>query len=195
MATANLGPDYDLGQRLSSLEKQVASLQTRDWLQNASIGAGGLVVNGGGSINVEGTGAVYVDGLKLSALSPGSVGGSASNFPVTTTSTVVYSATVTVPPGYTTALVMSVCQADIWNPTSQSIIAYSSTGIAGPNGAESDATVGPSTAATLTPAAIQSVAVSGMASFPISVSVRASTALPASSSNVGTVNAIIMFVA
>jgi Chaperone of endosialidase len=50
----NLGPEYDLAKRISDLEKQVAGLGTRDVLQNASIGAGGLTITNGGTLTVDG---------------------------------------------------------------------------------------------------------------------------------------------
>lgn len=54
MGRASLGPDYDLGQRISDLERAVRGLSTRDVLQNASIGAGGLTIKNGGSLTVDG---------------------------------------------------------------------------------------------------------------------------------------------
>jgi len=59
MVGANLGPDYDLAKRISDLEILVRGLSTRDVLQNASIGAGGITVNGG-SIIVTGTGSIQL---------------------------------------------------------------------------------------------------------------------------------------
>lgn len=65
----NLGPDHDLAIRLSTMESNIAALQTRDVLQNASIGAGGLTVNGGaiiitgaGSLAITGTGSFTTNG-------------------------------------------------------------------------------------------------------------------------------------
>jgi len=65
----NLGPDHDLALRLTTLESNVAALQTRDVLQNASIGVGGLTVNGGtititggGSLVIQGTGTFTTNG-------------------------------------------------------------------------------------------------------------------------------------
>jgi hypothetical protein len=70
----NLGPDHDLALRLTNLESNVAALNTRDVLQNASIGAGGITVNGGkilitngGSIEVDGTGVITLPTGTLSA--------------------------------------------------------------------------------------------------------------------------------
>lgn len=54
MAVASLGPEYDLAKRISDLESIVRGLQTRDVLQNASIGAGGLTILNGGSLTVDG---------------------------------------------------------------------------------------------------------------------------------------------
>lgn len=61
MANANLGPDYDLAKRLSKIEHDIAALNNRDVLQNASIGIGGLTVTGG-SINITGGGQLNVSG-------------------------------------------------------------------------------------------------------------------------------------
>lgn len=62
MAGANLGPDFDLAKRITHLEDQISRLNNRDVLQNASIGAGGLTVNSGGSIQILGGGSLSVSG-------------------------------------------------------------------------------------------------------------------------------------
>ncbi|MGE0399950.1 MAG: tail fiber domain-containing protein [Kofleriaceae bacterium] len=49
-----LGPEFALAKRLSTLEGIVRGLSTRDVLQNASIGAGGLTITDGGSLTVDG---------------------------------------------------------------------------------------------------------------------------------------------
>ena len=54
MAVGQLGPEHDLAKRISDLEAIVRGLQTRDVLQNASIGAGGLRITAGGSLTVDG---------------------------------------------------------------------------------------------------------------------------------------------
>jgi hypothetical protein len=59
---ADLGPSYELAKRLSTLEDLVRNLSTRDVLQNASIGAGGITVTNGGSIVITGTGSIVVSG-------------------------------------------------------------------------------------------------------------------------------------
>lgn len=61
MALPNLGPNYDLPKRLQLLEQQVQALSTRDVLQNAAIGIGGLTVTGG-SIDITGGGSLTVSG-------------------------------------------------------------------------------------------------------------------------------------
>ena len=107
MTAVRLGPDHDLAKRLSTLEQKVQQLFTRDLLQNASIGAGGLVVQGGGSITVQdggsiavnGTGNVAVDGIKLTSVVPGSVGQTASGWAVGTTTATPLTLDLTVPPG------------------------------------------------------------------------------------------------
>ena len=60
MGIPNLGPNHDLAIRLSSADIATQRLSTRDVLQNASIGAGGLLVYGGGSITITGTGTLNV---------------------------------------------------------------------------------------------------------------------------------------
>lgn len=62
MAGTNLGPDMDLAKRLSDMERAIMDLQTRDVLQNASIGENGLLVYGGGSITVQDGGSIIVLG-------------------------------------------------------------------------------------------------------------------------------------
>ena len=54
--TIELGHGEDLGARLAELERRVQGLLTQDVLQNASIGAGGITVNGAGGITVTGGG-------------------------------------------------------------------------------------------------------------------------------------------
>lgn len=142
MVNANYGPAYDLGQRLSNIEKQLAQLQTRDVLINASITQGGLTVEGdgsimvngtgsidvsgggsvdvtgGGSVNVSGTGRVFVDGLELSAVSPAAANAFASGYSVPTSYTTVASASVPVPAGYGTAQVLGISYANFANGAS-----------------------------------------------------------------------------
>lgn len=60
MVGANLSPKHDLGKRLKKLDDQRNQLNTRDILQNASIGAGGITVYGG-SIRVIGGGSISLD--------------------------------------------------------------------------------------------------------------------------------------
>ena len=202
MAGINLGPDHALAIRLQQMEDAIKELSTRDVLQNASIGQGGLTVNGtgsinvtgGGSINVTGGGTVNVNGLPLSSLVPASEGASQSNFAIGTTAAVVCSTTVTVPAGYGTALIMSVNQADVYNSTGGATYVYASVGINGTPGAESDGSAPAGAAVTLTPAAIRSLDVSGLTSFTIDCRVHAGVAIAASAGNTATVNAIVLFI-
>ena len=62
MGIQNFGPDHDLALRISKLEDDVRALSTRDVLQNASIGVGGLTVTGTGGINVTGGGNITISG-------------------------------------------------------------------------------------------------------------------------------------
>jgi hypothetical protein len=84
MGSVVLGPHTDLAVLLKQLKDTVAALSTRDVLQNASIGAGGITVDGGtirvtngGSITVDGTGTIS---LPTGTLSAGglSIGGNAT---------------------------------------------------------------------------------------------------------------------
>ncbi len=70
MVQTILGPDHDLAKRLSKMERDIANLNTRDVLQNASIGIGGLTVNGG-SINITNGGSLIVTGTGTIQLSTG----------------------------------------------------------------------------------------------------------------------------
>lgn len=54
MPKAELGPEYSLAKRISTLEGLVRGLSTRDVLQNASIGSGGLTITDGGFLVVDG---------------------------------------------------------------------------------------------------------------------------------------------
>jgi hypothetical protein len=66
MVGINLPPGHDLGIRLSRLDTATRTLATRDVLQNASIGAGGLLVMGGGSITIQSPGTLNLGGGVLS---------------------------------------------------------------------------------------------------------------------------------
>jgi hypothetical protein len=102
MGSVVLGPQTDLAVRLKQLEATVAALATRDVLQNASIGAGGITVNGGtirvtngGSITVDGTGTIS---LPTGTLSAGnlSIGGNATVAGTVTTQALTVTTTATV---------------------------------------------------------------------------------------------------
>jgi hypothetical protein len=62
MAGINLNPEHNFAARFLALEATVKDLATRDLLQNASVGQGGLTVNGGGSIVITGGGSLTVSG-------------------------------------------------------------------------------------------------------------------------------------
>jgi hypothetical protein len=66
MVGINLGPGHDLAIRLKNLDKATRQLGTRDVLQNASIGAGGLLVEAGGSITIQAPGTLNLGGGVLS---------------------------------------------------------------------------------------------------------------------------------
>jgi hypothetical protein len=61
MGGVNLDPRTDFARRITSLERLVTDLSSRDVLQNASIGANGLLVTAGGSITVQGGGSIVVN--------------------------------------------------------------------------------------------------------------------------------------
>ena len=65
MGIQNFGPDHDLGLRLTKIEEDIKALSTRDVLQNASIGVGGLTVSGSGGINVTGGGSITITGTGI----------------------------------------------------------------------------------------------------------------------------------
>ena len=71
MGIQNFGPDHDLAIRITRLEDDVRALSTRDILQNASIGLGGLTVNGTGGINVTGGGSITISGTGILNVSAG----------------------------------------------------------------------------------------------------------------------------
>lgn len=54
MPKAELGPAFSLAKRITTLEGLVRGLSTRDVLQNASIGSGGLTITDGGFLVVDG---------------------------------------------------------------------------------------------------------------------------------------------
>ncbi|HEY5224953.1 MAG TPA: hypothetical protein VIJ18_18135 [Microbacteriaceae bacterium] len=123
MVQTILGPDHELAKRLTKMERDIANLNTRDVLQNASITQGGLTVSGGGSITVDDGGNIVVNvpgkvtvgGIQLSGVtartsyanSPGGNG-------VTTTFTTLASCQVVVPAGYTQAIVTAIAAAQAW---------------------------------------------------------------------------------
>lgn len=61
-----LDPSYELPKRVDALERAILGLNTRDVLQNASIGAGGLRILNGGSLTVDGN-AVFNGSLSVPA--------------------------------------------------------------------------------------------------------------------------------
>lgn len=123
MAGTILPPKHDLAKRLTALEQQVAQLATRDVLQNASIGAGGLTVNSGGSIRVLGGGSisvadggeVTVDGVKLSGVTAASASTSTDSYALSTTPTELVRMTFTVPAGYTQASILATASITCFN--------------------------------------------------------------------------------
>ncbi|MFC4245046.1 hypothetical protein ACFOYW_16890 [Gryllotalpicola reticulitermitis] len=83
---------------------------------DVDLSSGNLNVTGDGSIAVTGTGEVTVDGLALSALKPAAIYASASGYALAAALTPVASATVTVPTGYTTALINCILSANYASP-------------------------------------------------------------------------------
>lgn len=99
-----LGHGNDLAARITDLERKVQGLLTQDLLQNASIGSGGLTVEGAGGITVTGGGVIVVDGATLSAVRPTyNLTGLHSGFAVPTNAAATPQATstLTTPAGYT----------------------------------------------------------------------------------------------
>jgi hypothetical protein len=92
MAGADLGPKFSLAKRLSDLESDVRELSTRDVLQNASIGAGGLLIYGGGSLTISGGGSISVPSGSLTTA--GSI--SAGSIVIGATATSTFGAAVTI---------------------------------------------------------------------------------------------------
>jgi hypothetical protein len=84
MVQADFGPGVDFPKRIRNLEDSVRALATRDVLQNASIGAGGITVNGG-EIHVTNGGSIVVDGSGTITLP----GGAFSSESVTTSALTV----------------------------------------------------------------------------------------------------------
>lgn len=66
MGRTELGPEFDLAKRMTTLERIVRGLTTRDVLQNASISSGGLQILDGGSLLVDGD-AVFNGSLTVPA--------------------------------------------------------------------------------------------------------------------------------
>jgi len=75
---------------------------------------GNMNVTNSGSIAVTGTGKVTVDGLALSAVTSKSAGALATNFAVTTTRTAQASASIAVPTGFTTVVLIQYTQANLF---------------------------------------------------------------------------------
>jgi hypothetical protein len=97
MAGADLGPKYSLAKRLTDLERSVRQLSTRDVLQNASIGAGGLTIYGGGSLVITGGGSISVPSGALTtagSISAGSI--SAGSIIVGSAATSTFGAAVSI---------------------------------------------------------------------------------------------------
>ncbi len=117
---SEFGPDFALAKQLSDFEKRIKNLETRDVLQNASVGA------------VE---------LSSVLVSPSATTGSASNFIVPlTTPTSFVTINTTVPEGFSRALVAGNGFINAGNNGSDSRL-YSHVRIAGVNGPDSIATI------------------------------------------------------
>lgn len=67
MVLPNLDPQFALAKDLSGIKTRIAKLETQDLLQNSSVSANGVIVDGGGSINVKGGGTLYVNGVDQSS--------------------------------------------------------------------------------------------------------------------------------
>lgn len=233
MTAVRLGPDHDLAKRLSTLEQKVQQLSTRDLLQNASIGAGGLSVNSGGAITINGGGSMSVngggniditggsinvsngsvavtgagemtvDGLKLSAVSAATVQAYGSGFSVGTSATAVASTKITVPSGYSTALIFATGQAEFANSAGganelQAYLSFSeSAGSATTTNPATDIAISPGATSTLTVGG--SCLVTGLSgsgqTVTVSGDVLATTSIGASSYNVFAISGLAVFLA
>lgn len=224
MPLAELGQQDSLLRILNDLQTRVRNLETRDVLQNSAImqggltiagngsimvngtgsvdvtGGGSVVVSGGGSIDVNGTGAMYVNGLRLSAVSPAQISAFASNFAVTTSLAPVVSTTLTVPAGFTTALIFTVGAAEIANGASGYIVVQSSVQISPSSGSlaghspalDMQVAVGATETLTMPADALVTGLVSG-STITIYGKVQSSTALAVNAYNAYSLSGIAVF--
>lgn len=93
---SQLGPDYDLAKRLSTMEQNIQKLSTRDVLLNATFGSDGTTVP---------QAFAQLQAAINSQVIPRVASGSASGFYVTPTFATIVSVPIPVPDGYTRALV------------------------------------------------------------------------------------------
>lgn len=98
------GPDAGIFGAISELQRQVRDLANRNPFT-------------GTNINMDGSGHLTVNGLQLHPITASIVQGWAQGYAVTVTSTQVVSYTVTVPTGYTTAIVNVSGEAEFFNNT------------------------------------------------------------------------------
>lgn len=88
------GPDSEIFGLIRELQQQVKDLANRNPFT-------------GTNINMDDTGHLTVGGLQLLAVSPSFINQAASGYAVNATSTIVVSATVSVPAGYTQAIIFT----------------------------------------------------------------------------------------
>jgi hypothetical protein len=158
MVNANLGPDYQLGQRLANIERQLQALATTPVLLHASTGQNtnqpGIAtdINGlhafdstgtetvtisgaDGSVTIRGTLSLPNGSINNAALvSPAIFGQSSTsqtNFALGATDTTLASGSIAVPAGYSQALVFVIVSVGVVNPNTASDFIYTKAAING----------------------------------------------------------------
>lgn len=182
MVQSMLGPDHDLAKRLTNMEQAIQKLNTRDVLQNATFGKDGTTV--------EQAFTQLQDAIN-SAVAVQNAGGDAQNFAVTTTATEVASCILTVPTGFTRAVVNVVAFAEAFNPTAggQYVYVQSTNSITGGSGEVYSLAAASTAVAVTTFQQVTLTGLSGGQQIVCGVLVRAGAAFSASTANLAEVSA------
>ncbi len=109
MVQTILGPDHDLAKRLSKLEQDVANLNTRDVLQNATFGPNGTTVA---------QAFAQLSALVSNQVTATTAHNQTSGFTLSTTASELTRATISVPAGFSRALVVAVASITAINSNS-----------------------------------------------------------------------------